>query len=278
MKRCIQGVLCVLIHFGLATAAGAYVLPGRQILTLMIDQFGPGRTLVVFQKTVLYDPGLEGGMQELDETLYYRYPDRFRSEVSSAGVEQIRVVNIDGALTVVDGKIIAESESQFDHFKDLMLYKETDLLVEDLSQLGINIDLVSLGRFKDKIAYVIGAKYPDETVHQVWIDKSSFRPIRFILSGGEDTPLKEVEYTDYRQLDKHMSYPGRILIHQNGALVRMHVLETYEINAEVPEQLFDVTYLKSAYEEVASPPSTALPTSELDEVKRSIRDFKKIFE
>ncbi|NVM57041.1 MAG: hypothetical protein HWN51_02825 [Desulfobacterales bacterium] len=273
-------MLCAFIVLGLAAASAAYILPAKQILAFMIRQFGSGRTLMVSQKTVLYDPRLEGGMQELDETLYYGYPDRFRSEVMAPGVEQIRVINTDGALIVHNGKIIGEMENPFDHFKDLLLYRETELLVGRLSQLGINFEVVSLGRFKDKIAYVIGARYPDESVPQAWIDKKSFRPVRFIVRGddGKDVPSREIQYTDYRPLDKGKSYPARMLFFENGTLVRMHVLKTFKINPAVPDQLFDIAYIKSMYEPIASTQPTPLPASELDEVKKSIQDFKKIFE
>lgn len=279
MRRCTLTVLSACVILGLVSVANAYILPATQILTFMVDQFGSGHTLMVFQKTVVYDPGLDGGMQELDETLYYRYPDRFRSEVGTPGLEQIRVVSPEGVLSVINGKIIGETESQFDHFKGLLLYRVTDLLASQLSELGVNLEIVSLGRFKERICYVIGAKYPDESVPQVWIDKSTFRPTRFVLSGrGDDTPLKEIEYTDYRPLGKDKTYPARILFLENGTLVRMHVLESFEVNPEIPDQLFDVAYLKGIYEPIASTQSTPSPSSELDEVKKSIQDFKKIFE
>lgn len=280
MKRCTLPIPFACIILGLASVASAYILPARQILTLMIGGFSSGRTLIVSQKTVLYDPSLDGGMQELDETLYYKYPDRFRSEMSTSGLEQVRVVSPEGVVSVINGKIVGETESQFDHFKGLLLYTETDLLLSRLSELGVNPDIVSLGRFKERICYVIGAKYPDESVPQVWIDKNTLRPIRFVLSrkGEEVTPLKEIEYTDYRPLDKHKTYPGRILFLENGTLVRMQVMETFEVDPKVPEELFDVAHLKEIYEPIASAESAPSPSSELDEVKKSIQDFRRIFE
>ena len=280
MKRYALWMLCLFILFGWAVATHGYILPAKQILALMIHQFGPGGTLKISQKTVLYDPALEGGVRELDETLYYGYPDRFRSEVGTPGLEQVRVVNQNSALIVIDGKIVGETENQFDHFKDLLLYRQTGLLFDRLSQLGINLDVVSYGRFRDTIAYVIGAKYPDESPPQVWIDKNTFRPVRFILSGGdeEEGPLKEIEYTDYTDLDGGRSYPAHIFFFENRALVRMHVLETFKINPEVSDQLFDVAYLKGVNEPIAPTESTALPASELDDVKRSIEEFKRMYE
>ncbi len=246
----------------------------------MVEQLGSGPVLVVSQQTVLYDPGVDGGMQEQEEILYYRYPDQFRSEAHGPGVEQIRVVNAEGALSVVDGKILGETEELFGHFKDLLLYRDTELLLERLSGLGIELKVVSLGRYKDKIAYVIGAKYPDESVPQVWIDKESFRPLRLILEGdgGGDAPLGEIEYSEHSPLGKTGFYPGRIQFFEDGVLMRMYVLKTLDMSAEVADQLFDVAYLKTMYEPISPTLPTRLPGSDLDEMKRSIEDFKKTFE
>ncbi len=271
-------MVCTYVFFWLVVNAGAYVLPAKQVLGFMVEQFGSNQTLVVFQKDVVYDPDIEGGMEELNGTLYYMYPDRFRSEVSGPELDKIQVLNEEGALVVIDGKILGETESLFDHFKDLLLYSRIDLLVDKIFQLGINVDIVSLGRFRDKIVYVIGAKYPDESVSQVWIDKDTFRPVRFILRGGEGTPIREIEYSEYKELDKTKVYPGRISFYEDGDLVRMYVLERFEINPEISDQMFDVGYLKGIYAPADTTDPSTLPGSELDEVRKSLEEFKKIFE
>jgi hypothetical protein len=275
-------LVCAFIVLGLAVASHSYVLPAKQILDFMIEQFGSARTFVVFQKTVIYDPALEGGMRELEETLYYRYPDRFRGEVSTPEGEQVRVVGPEGAILVTNGKIIGETENPFDHFKDLLLYRHAEFLLERLSQMDINLDIVSLGRYKDKIAYVIGAKYPDESVPQIWIEKDTFRPIRYVVRGcgSKDAGLEEIEYADYTPLGKDRWYPARILFSKNGRLGRMYVLKTFKVNQELHDQLFDIAHLKTVYQPIAStePTLTVTPTSELDEVEKTIRDFRKTFE
>lgn len=280
MKHRVSYLLCAFIVIGLAVASHSYVLPAKQVLGYMIEQFGSARTFVASQNTVIYDPALEGGMRELDETLYYRYPDRFRCEVSVPEGEQVRVVGPEGAIFVVNGKIITEKEAPFDHFKDLLLYRETKLLLERLSELGVNLDVVSLGRYKDRIAYIIGAKYPDESVPQVWIEKDTFRPIRFIVkrSGDSDVPSEEIEYTDYTHLDKGMWYPARILFFQGSRLAKMYVLKASRVNSELSDELFDIAYLKTVYQPIASVQPTPSPASELDEVKKTIKDFSKAFE
>lgn len=280
MKPRASYLICAFIVLGLAGASHSYVLPAKQILDFMIEQFGSTRTFVVLQKTVIYDPALEGGMREVDEILYYRYPDRFRCEVSTPGGKQVRVVGPEGAIFVTNGKIIAETENPFDHFKDLLLYRQAELLLKRLSELDVNLDVVSLGRYKDSIAYVIGAKYPDESVPQVWIEKNTFRPIRYVLRGGgpNNADLEEIEYTDYMPLDKGRWYPARILFFQNGRLARMYVLKTFRVNPELPDQLFDIPYLKTVYQPIASTEPPPSPESELDEVKKTIRDFTRTFE
>jgi len=278
MKRWVQWTVCAFLLLAAAGIASGYIIPARQILGFMVEQFGTGQTLTIFQKTVLYSPDLEGGMRELDETLYYRFPGQFRSEVKRPELEKIQVVNDEGAVTIVDGKVVGETEGLFDHFKDLILFNDPDLLGDALSQLGVNLDIVSLGRFKDRIAYVIGARYPDETVPQLWVDKQDFSPIRFILSTEGEGSDKEIEYAEYRALDKRKRYPARILFLEQGTLVRMHVLEAFEVNSHLSDQLFDVSHMKVQYEPVVQTPETPSPSSELEEVKKGIRDFRKIFE
>jgi len=58
----------------------------------------------------------------------------------------------------------------------------------------------------------------------------------------------------------------------------MQVLETFEFNPKIPGQLFDVAYLRGVYEPLAPTPPMPLADSEPDEEKKSIEDFKKIFE
>ena len=273
-------LIYVVMILGITAAGHSYVLPAKQILSFMIERFGSARNCVVMQTTVIYDPSLEGGEREFDETLYYLYPDQFRSEVNTPDGEQVRVVGPEGAIFVTNGKIIAETENRSDHFKDLLLYRKEDLLLKRLSDQDVDLGVVSLGRYKGKIAYVIGAKYPDESVSQVWIEKDTFRPIRYVLRGGGpiDEILEEIEYAEYMQLEKGRWYPSRILFFQNGQLARMYLLKTIKVNSKLSNQLFDIAYLKTVSQPITTPQPPPLPQSELDEVEKTIRDFTRTFE
>ena len=52
----------------------------------------------------------------------------------------------------------------------------------------------------------------------------------------------------------------------------------FEVASKVPGRLLDATRLKEMYEPMAPSGSSQLPPSEVDEVKKSIQDFRKIFE
>ncbi len=280
LKRCVIFALCVLVLLGFAAASRAYVLPAEQILDFMIKHLGSVSTLQISQKTVIYDPSLEEGMQEFDATLYYRYPDQFRYEAITPDGEEIRVVGPDGAVVVRKGQIVGQRESQFDHFKDPLLYRNAGLLHRKFSQREVDLDVVSLGRYRNKISYVIGAKYPDESLPQVWIEKNTFRPIRYILTPGNlnDSGSEEVEYADYTPLGKNKWYPARILFYKNGRLTRMYMLEDFKINPKLSNKLFDMAHLRTLYQPmILTEPPPSSP-SQLDEVEKTINDFSKTFE
>jgi hypothetical protein len=200
--------------------------------------------------------------------------------VSTPSGEQIRVVSPEGVIFVLDGRIISESQTPFDHFKDVLLCRKKSIVLKQLSELQVDLNTVSLGKFKDKVAYVIGAKYPDDSVPQLWIEKDTFRPIRYVVGGPRHNNgvLEEIEYADYTPLDEKRSYPGRILFFRNGELVKMCVLKTSRINPNLPDELFDVHHLKTLYEPITSTESSTPPPSDLDELKKTIRDFSKAYE
>ncbi|MBU4415387.1 MAG: hypothetical protein KJ976_09835, partial [Proteobacteria bacterium] len=149
------------------TLVNAYVIPGPHLLELMIEKLGRVKSLLISQKLSLYDVSPEKNIVELRETLKYNFPEEFRSDIQSENAKRIYVFSSGIALTIIDNKIVSNTETRFDCYKDVMLYRSRILLQNRLSILGVDVSVSSLGRFKDKIAYVIGAEYPDEAVSQL---------------------------------------------------------------------------------------------------------------
>ena len=267
------------------TPANAYVLPGPQILDLMTKKLGTANSLLVSQKLILYNNPQSNGF-ELSETLRYIFPEQFRSDILSDNAQRIHVLSKGAALTVIDGKVVAEKENWMDYYKDVILYRSRILLQERLASLGVDMSISSLGRFQGKIVYVIGAQYPDESVPQVWIDKDTFRPVRWLLTGKDDVlspstkdykDFLEVRYHNWQPSEK-VWYPMSIELYQNSILIRQIHVDQITASPSFPEDLFAIKHMLSIY-------STASPLGEdqqkpegLSEIQKAIEEFKKIYE
>lgn len=258
----------------------AYVLQGPHILELMAQKLGITERLMVSQKLILYDDSLKKGAVELDETLRYVFPEAFRSDIVSKNVERIQVVSKGVTLTVIDGKVTAEPETRFDRYKDILLYRSRTILEQRLSILGVDVNVSSVGRFEGKPAYVLGAQYPDESVQQIWFDKDSFRPFRWIImseTGESPDNSLEVRYLKWGQSGKTW-YPMRIVFYKNDILLREINVQNIKMNPSFSKDLFDIEYLKSIYKTASPVVPDHNESKELIEVQKTIEEFKKIYE
>ncbi len=259
--------------------ADAYVLQGSHLLELMTQNLGKSKRLLISQKLILYYNSLQGGL-EFDETLKYIFPETFRSDIISENVQRIHVLSKGEALTVIDGKAVDASETIYGRYKDIFLYNSRVLLEEKLFLHGVDVDVSSLGRFQGQPVYVVGAQYPDETVPQLWLTKDTFRPLRWIITGKtaenrEDT--LEVRYLDWQPLNK-MWYPMRVEFYRDDILVREIMVQNIETKPIFPEDLFDIDHLKSIYRPDALEGPEQGAEKDLNEVQKTIEEFKKIYE
>ncbi|NNL76940.1 MAG: hypothetical protein HKO68_11440, partial [Desulfobacterales bacterium] len=218
--------------------------------------------------------------QELEESLRLVFSQAFRSELRSPESERIHIFDGHQALTIIDGNIVAASANRFDRYKDLLFYRSREALTERLLKLGVNVLVSSLGRFEDKIVFIIGANYPDDSVTQIWIDQETFLPIRWIIRGangvsGSDT--LEVRYLLWWKIGK-TRYPSRIEFYQDASLVRVNQAKNFEENAVFSKELFDIEHLKLVYPRALAQPIIPGEAEEPSEVQKTIEEFKRVFE
>lgn len=263
--------------------ANAYVLQGPHLLELMAQNIGKTKSLFVSQKLALYDDSFKDGSIELKEALKYLFPEKFRSDIVSKNGKRIHVVSKGRSLTIIDGKTVASHETIFDRYKDIILYNSRSALMQKLGHLGINTSVASLGRFEDKPVYILGAQYPDESVSQIWLDKETFRPFRWIIStertNGRIDSL-EVRYSKWRKIRK-IFYPMHIEFYQDDQLIRTIKVDEIKVNPGISDALFNINRLKSTYPEEKRDTqvlSNQRQPSELTEVQKMIEEFKKIYE
>jgi outer membrane lipoprotein-sorting protein len=260
--------------------AHAYVLSGPHILELMISKYGKARRLLISQTQTVFTPDAPAAGIELKETVRYVFPEIFRSDLRSQNSRRIHVVTKHEDLTAIDGKIVNEPEDEFDRYKDIFLYHSREILHQKLDWLGVNVTQASLGRFQDKIAFVLGAQYPDETRSQLWVEKETFRPMRWLMvkttSTGQPTVL-EIQYLNW-QLFADNWYPVQITFIENGRLIREIKVAGVQVNTNFSKDLFDIQQLKKRFQpaEAAAPEP---PGNEgMGEIEKTIKEFKKIYE
>lgn len=219
---------------------------------------------------------------QLDESLKYLFSEAFRSDIVSDSNQRVFVSNQGQAITVIDGVISDTGESQFDVYKDLLLYRSREILSERLTNLGIDISVSSLGKFDGRLALVIGAEFPDQTVPQVWIDKETFQPLGIIVFGAKNpystqTGFLEIRYSNWQQIGK-ISYPMLIEFIQDGMIVRAIEVDDYQINPNFSKDVFDIARLRSEYRQSFPTSDPSHESEGLSEVQKTIEEFKKIFE
>jgi hypothetical protein len=298
--------------------ASAFVLQGQHILEIMAEKLGQAESLFVSQKVVFYsigppptspetaeadstatedavppdsNPGAESAPAadsdalpltiEMEESVRYLFPEAFRSDIFTDDNQRIHVFANNQALTVIGGATRAAPQTRFDYYKDILLLRSRPQLVERLTQLNLDVSVSSLGRFEGRLAFVIGALYPDESVNQLWVDQTSFRPLRWIItdgSGGFQANTFEIRYLDWWQFDDTFWYPMRIEFYQNTVLVRVIKAQRYELNPAFSFDLFDIERIRSTYPQASPALNDSGESESISEVQRTIDEFSKMFE
>ena len=263
-----------------AVPATAYILRGPHIIDLMVRQLGSADTLQVSQRASYYGDAFEKGVVEARETVRYVFPHMFRSDSVSKHAERIRVQARGKRLTIVDGRVAAGREYPFDTYKDLLLYRSKSLLSKRLSHLGVDTRASSFERFEDRIVLVLGTESPDETVRQVWADKETFMPVRWLLPGKDDQGrgfMREVRYLDWRRVNS-VWYPMHMQFIENGRLLREIRVERMKVNATFPKELFDTARLRAEHAVPDEAAGGGAVAEELNEVEETINEFRKKYE
>ncbi len=307
----------ILLSFFINGPVQAYVLQGLHLLDLMVKQLGEAQSLFVSQELIFYrsvsqveidsDESVEDDQTldntvielqaeekievdenvlveetlELEETLRFDFSSNaFRSDAKSFDSERIHVVSRDRSLTIVDGNIVPAVANRFDLYKDIFLYRTRDGLAEKLLELGVDVSVSSLGRFEGEIAFVLGAVYPDESVSQIWIDRETFLPTRWIIrgnGGSSGSDVLEVRYLTWWKSGSSR-YPSRIEFYQDGKLVRVNQIKSFREGDGFSEDLFDIEHLRSVYPLAPEQPLVPGEPEEPSEVQKTIDEFKRVFE
>jgi hypothetical protein len=258
----------------LTAVAGAYVLQGRHLLRLMIQALGPAAPATVNQAVTVYRPGSPEDPVHFEARDHYLDAHRFRSDASIGGGRTLMVSGFT-ALVVLDSKITGSRQAPCDLYKDLLLYRSRSQLEHRLTQLGVDLAISSLGFTGEKTVYVIGACFPDESVPQLWLDKKSLLPVRWILQ--VDGKKREIQYRQWKQTGNSW-YPHRIRYLEDGVPLRDIDVTGIDNTPVFADEFFDMEYLKSIYPPDAPGGRDALEELEAEEIHRGVDHFNEVLE
>jgi outer membrane lipoprotein-sorting protein len=274
--------ICWLLVFLTVTCCSgwAYVLPGPQIIDLTIKNLGRAQRLKVVQDLTLYDSQTPGDPTIVEEILAYQFPDRFRSEIKSPNGQQIHLYAAGKALQIIDGRTTSHAAAFLDYYKDLLMANTRTRLIDRLMVTGLRVDIASLGRFQLRPAFVVGATYPDESVPQLWIDKETFLPARWLVTGKLEAGLQDFQEIHYEQWYKTGSiyYPMRVTIYVNDIRTRQIRVKHVDVNPSFPSNHFDLDYHRQLYPPLMTAPGQDQPAQASDPIQETIDQFKKIYE
>ncbi|NOY70611.1 MAG: outer membrane lipoprotein-sorting protein [Deltaproteobacteria bacterium] len=222
----------------------AYVLPGRLVIQLMLGNLNPPRAMVVEQNVTFFDQ--DGVATVFRERNSYMPPGRFRSESNYNSEIRIHVESSGSAITLVNGSIVESTESiafaWMDRYKDLFCFRSRNGLAARLEASGMDVNISSPGRFGDMLVYILGDVYPHEAKPQLWVDKESFKPVRWIVVPKEkssDGLVREIRYLAWRSVN-HAWYPGRIEFYAGESMIKTIDVLTMDVNPDIPLVRFDV--------------------------------------
>ncbi len=262
--------------------AVAYVLPGPYLVDMTARAMGSARTLLVEQRQVLFGlPDSEQGRQ-ITETLRYRFPFDLRSDVATAVARRTFIQRGDRQVTVLDGRVVPNADHRLDQYRELLLARNRTELRNRLAAAGIDIGVSSLGHDGPKVVYVLGAAFPDTTLPQLWIEQERFLPVRWILypSTPSSPAVLQIEFRfqQWEQLDGGLWYPMRMECYENQILVREITVVRTRVNEPFDGDLFDIRQFKATSPVPVQKPAASPSSPEMEEVQKTIEDFKKIYQ
>lgn len=279
--------------FVVPSPAAGYVVPARFVIEKMLEAMDLPRGLRVEQELRIYvgsdadGSGAEAKKEkEAEEKIAkafvqqvkYRLPGAFRSDIENPQLHRIHVFYRGESITVIDGSVVPGGPAWHTCYKDLFLFSSRRPMVKHLEGLGIDMDEESLGRMDKNLVYVLGARFPDKSRQQIWVDKSTFRPVRWIVTPAEDPeepPVHEIRYPEWQQAGNKW-YPGLIEFYENGKKTRAMVVEKVRADTGLTADLFDISVLRKAY--APSAPQEPREDDTGGEIRKEIEEFENIFE
>lgn len=265
------GAALMLMLWLMPTPSRAYVLMGEHVLDLMVKALGKADTLEVTQVLTIHADRLPLPISALEERVRIRYPDDMRADAYGDGYRRQTVISGRTALLAVNGVLQETPPPRYARYQEILMAKPRQTLTDHLRMLGVDVTVASLGRLEDRYCYVVGARYPDETPAQLWVEKNTFYPLRLILPPSTRQPdggPVEIRYRNWTLRDG-IAYPMHIVMRQNHQIMQEIRVDRFQVNPVFAPDVFDITALRREWTQpvegegrsAIDPPEAAVPLS-----------------
>lgn len=260
-------------------AASGYVLESPHVLELAARAMGRIPALEIQQKLLIYPDTPDTFPTVFDETVWIVAPRRFRSDIVSGRIKRTHLEVGDQSLTVIDGRI-AVTRDLFDLYQQILRSRSRRALMTTLNALGVETAISSLGRIEDRVVFIIGARYPDESVSQLAVDKESFLPVRLLLAEkriDEADHKVEIHYCNWQKIQDGL-FPEQILFYLDTILKKESRVVQMRTNPKMATNLMDLEALKASTVVMETGTLEERRQNDVEAVQQKVEEFRKKFD
>ena len=229
LKYCIYFLLFFLSLGLFASGNGqAYIMPVEQLMGLMANNFSKNDTLIITKSTSLLNA--EDGAEALvvEEKIWAKSPNLIRSSITGVpGLDDVSANGVKVHLPVIDTAF----------YRLLMANDRTDIMAL-LSEMGVNLEVVSFTRLGRIIAYRVGDRYVASPV--LLVDKERFLPIFLKYRYWRDSQWKTmtVRFDDYQKREKRW-FPGKINLFLGEEFDLNSFITGVQVNMPIENSIFE---------------------------------------
>lgn len=237
----------LLIAFGLLLVTrpcGAYVMDSNVLMRFLVE----ARRQTPKAVSLIVNEDITGRDHPVEARLFFKRPERMRL-IEQDDKVSLTVVK-EGRAAIGDDKVLAPALASLGLFATLLFPRTGDIddvsvhQVAFLKSLGIDPQIVSLALMDETVVYIIGAEAWQQEQPQLWLDKTSYLPVRIRLSvqdpNTRQTHWQELRYQEYGG-GAVSGMPRIIEEYLDGTLQRRTELTGGQVARDLPETMFDLT-------------------------------------
>ena len=240
IRALLIGLAVIVSVASVSSHALAYVPVADHLLVLVASRLDDPAPSVVRQVRIVTGPVAAQVPLQYREVVYIRFPGTFRSELTTEDGRRVLVERSGRRWTTEEAGLAEPAAEPIDLALRLLAHNRPEGLARVLAAQGVDLTVTSLGRFEGRLGFVLGARYPDESAPQVWFDRETLLPFRWLmLRPTADGPPQrtEIRYFGWQKTGD-LRYPQVMACYQDGQLVSEVRVEKIQSPAEIPDSLF----------------------------------------